>query len=155
MFSLSSFILFSPAGGHVGGLPSNADSAAPAVGMTKITLQTDWYPQPEHAASTPHWQKATIATRRDLSIVPGGPFAIASKQVATGAAQFGMDSSDHLIEAVSAAASHRRCGHDAKRSSRHHGAKRFSDPFLCRPGRSHDPVKAGSTWFEFLVKPTT
>src|SRR5882724_3016570 len=68
---------------------------------TKITLQADWYPQPEHGGFYTALAKGFYREEGlDLDIVPGGPFAVAAKQVASGAAQFGMDSSDHLLEAV-------------------------------------------------------
>src|SRR6267143_6068258 len=71
-------------------------------GLAKVTLQADWYPQPEHGGFYTALVKGYYREEGlDLIIVPGGPFAVASKQVASGAAQFGMDSSDHVLEGVS------------------------------------------------------
>jgi NitT/TauT family transport system substrate-binding protein len=70
-------------------------------GLTKITLQADWYPQPEHggfytALVDGYYKDEGL----DLSIQPGGPFVSVDKQVSSGAAQFGMGASDRTLEAV-------------------------------------------------------
>src|ERR1700741_2579445 len=71
-------------------------------GLTKITLQADWYPQPEHggfytALAKGHYQEEGL----DVSIPSGGPYLSPYQQVAAGGAQFGMGSSDRILEAVS------------------------------------------------------
>ena len=75
---------------------------APANGLFPIVFQTDWYPQPEmggfYQAQTEGLYKAQGL---DVTIAPGGPSIIAEQQVATGAAQFAMGSSDQLLVAVS------------------------------------------------------
>ena len=130
------------------------NSAAPAVGMTKITLQTDWYPQPEHGGFYTALAKGYYRDEGvDLSIVPGGPFAIASKQVATGAAQFGMDSSDHLIEAISGGQPLIAVAATMQRDPQGIMVRKDSPIHSFADLEGHTiAVKAGSTWFEFLVK---
>src|SRR6201987_2821251 len=80
----------------------SATSSASAAGMTRITLQADWYPQPEHggfytALAKGHYQEEGL----DVSIPSGGPYLSPYQQVAAGGAQFGMGSSDRILEAVS------------------------------------------------------
>lgn len=76
--------------------------AAPTNGLFPIVFQTDWYPQPEmggfYQADLEGLYKAEDL---DVKIVPGGPFIIGDQQVATGAAQFAMGSSDQMMVRVS------------------------------------------------------
>jgi NitT/TauT family transport system substrate-binding protein len=70
-------------------------------GPTKIILQADWYPQPEHGGFYTALVKDYYKNEGlDLSIQPGGPFVSVEKQVSSGAAQFGMGSSDRTLESV-------------------------------------------------------
>ena len=71
-------------------------------GLFPIVFQTDWYPQPEMGG----FYQADLeglykAAGLDVKIVPGGPFIIGDQQVATGAAQFAMGSSDQMMVRVS------------------------------------------------------
>jgi len=76
-------------------------SAAPS-GLTKVTLQADWYPQPEHGGYYNALVKGYYKDEGlDVSIQPGGPYASVGQQVASGSAQFGMAGSDTTLEAVS------------------------------------------------------
>ena len=70
-------------------------------GLTKITLQADWYPQPEHGGFFTALVKGYYKEEGlDVRILPLGPYLDADEQVSSGAAQFGMQSSDHVLEAV-------------------------------------------------------
>jgi NitT/TauT family transport system substrate-binding protein len=70
-------------------------------GLTKIILQADWYPQPEHGGFYTALVKDYYKNEGlDVSIQPGGPFVSVEKQVSSGAAQFGMGSSDRTLESV-------------------------------------------------------
>ena len=73
-----------------------------ASGLFPVTLQTDWYPQPEmggfYEAQLLGFYKAQGL---DVTIAPGGPFVVGEQQVATGAAQFAMGSSDLVLVDVS------------------------------------------------------
>jgi ABC-type nitrate/sulfonate/bicarbonate transport system substrate-binding protein len=71
-------------------------------GLTPVTFQTDWYPQPEHGGFYEALLKGYYRQEGlDVTITPGGPYAIAEQQVSTGAAQFAMGSSDRVLEADS------------------------------------------------------
>ena len=71
-------------------------------GLVPIKLQTDWYPQPEMGGFYEAQLEGLYkAQGLDVTIAPGGPAVVAEQQVATGAAQFGMSSSDMILVAVS------------------------------------------------------
>jgi NitT/TauT family transport system substrate-binding protein len=75
---------------------------AAANGLFPIVFQTDWYPQPEHGGFYQAQLEGLYkAEGLDVKIVPGGPFVIGDQQVATGAAQFAMGSSDQMLVRVS------------------------------------------------------
>jgi NitT/TauT family transport system substrate-binding protein len=70
-------------------------------GLIKVTLQTDWYPEPEHggfftALVKGYYKDAGL----DVAIVPLGPYLDADKPVSSGSAQFGMQAADHVLEAI-------------------------------------------------------
>jgi len=123
-------------------------------GLAKITLQADWYPQPEHggfytALAKGYYQEEGL----DVSIQSGGPYLSPYQQVATGGAQFGMGSSDRILEsvaggqpliAVAATMQHDPQGIMVHKDSPVHA---FSD----LNGHSV-AVQAGSTWFRYLTK---
>ncbi len=71
-------------------------------GLVPLTLQTDWYPQPEMGGFYQAQLEGLYkAQGLDVSIAPGGPFVIGDQQVATSAAQFAMSSSDKVLISVS------------------------------------------------------
>ena len=73
-----------------------------ASGLFPITLQTDWYPQPEMGGFyQAQLQGLYKAEGLDVTIAPGGPSLVAEQQVAAGATQFGMSSSDTILVSVS------------------------------------------------------
>jgi NitT/TauT family transport system substrate-binding protein len=124
-------------------------------GPTKIVFQADWYPQPEHggffnALARGYYKDEGL----DVTILPGGPYITVEKQVSAGSAQFGMGSSDKVLEsnaqgqtlvAVAATMQHDPQGIMVRKDSSIHS---FSDL------NGHTvAIKVGeSTWFEFLVK---
>src|ERR1700681_1376619 len=70
-------------------------------GLTKIILQADWYPQPEHGGFYTALVKGYYKEEGlHVFIQPGGPFVSVDTQVSSGAAQFGMGSSDRTLESV-------------------------------------------------------
>ncbi len=80
-------------------------ASAPATGgarpLTKITLQTDWYAQPEHggfyqAVAKGYYREVGL----DVTINQGGPNAIPRQKVATGAVEFGVGRTDELVVAA-------------------------------------------------------
>src|SRR6202163_20965 len=124
-------------------------------GLTKIVFQADWYPQPEHGGFYTALAKGFYKDESlDVTILPGGPYITVEKQVSSGSAQFGMGSSDKVLEsnaegqslvAVAATMQHDPQGIMVRKDSPIHT---FSD----LNGHSV-AIKVGeSTWFEFIVK---
>jgi len=123
-------------------------------GLTKITLQADWYPQPEHGGFYTALVKGYYKEEGlDVSILSGGPYLSPYQQVASGGAQFGMGGSDRILEsvaggqpliAVAATMQHDPQGIMVRKDS---PVKTFSDL------NGHTvAVQAGSTWFRYLAK---
>ncbi len=123
-------------------------------GLTKVILQADWYPQPEHGGFYTALAKGYYKEEGlDVSIQPGGPYVAAAQQVAAGAAQFGMGASDTILEAaadgqpliaVAATMQHDPQGIMVRKDSPVHSFADLNGHTVA--------VKAGSTWFEYLVK---
>ena len=124
-------------------------------GLTKVVLQADWYPQPEHGGFYTALAKGFYKDEGlDLTIQPGGPYITVETQVSAGAAQFGMGASDKVLEA-------RSNGHDLVAVA----ATMQKDPqgimvrkdspihsFADLHGHSV-AVKVGeSTWFDFIAR---
>jgi NitT/TauT family transport system substrate-binding protein len=126
----------------------------PASGLAPIKFQTDWYPQPEHggfytALANGYYKQAGL----EVQIIPGGPYLNAEQQVSVGAAQFGMSSSDKLIEAnangQSLIAIAATMQHDPQAVMVHADSSVHTFPDLNGHAIS---VRPGSTWFEYVVK---
>ena len=137
--------LFSAAGCH----RSTATS-----GLTPVSFQTDWYPQPEHGGFYEALLKGYYRDEGlDVTILPGGPTNVAEQQISTGAAQFAMGSSDRILVAVSQGEPLVAVG--ATLQSDPQGILLHADSpvhsFQDLDGHSI-AVKAGSTWFEYLVR---
>jgi NitT/TauT family transport system substrate-binding protein len=124
-------------------------------GLTPVTLQTDWYPQPEHGG---FYDAQIRGYYRDegleLTILPGGPYVNNDQQVSVGAAQFAMGSSDHVLEAigngvplVAVAATMQR---DPQAIMVHQDSPVHN--FKDLDGHAVAVRLGASTWFEFLVK---
>jgi len=122
--------------------------------LLKVVLQADWYPQPEHggfytALVKGYYKDAGL----DLSIQPGGPYLNVEQQVSIGAAQFGMSSSDRILEsladgqplvAVAATMQHDPQGIMVRKNS---PIRSFADL------NGHTvAIKTGSTWWQFIEK---
>jgi len=128
---------------------------APTNGLTPVKLQTDWYPQPEiggfYTAQLNGYYKAEGL---DVEILPGGPYISSDGLVASGAVQFGMNSSDHVLEAIA----------NSGEPLLAVGATMQHDPqgiLLHADSPIHTwsdldghtiAVKPGSTWWEFIRK---
>lgn len=135
-------------------LLSGCSQKKPASGLIPVALQTDWYPQPEHGGFYDALIKGYYkAEGLDVKIVPGGPYLNTEQQVATGAAQFGMGSSDRLLESVSKGeplvAVAATMQHDPQAVMVH--AESPVHTFADLDGHAI-AIKAGSTWFSYLVK---
>ena len=123
-------------------------------GLTKIILQADWYPQPEHggfytALVKGYYKDAGL----DVSIQPGGPYITAEQQVSAGAAQMGMSSSDKILEsiadgqplvAVAATMQHDPQGVMVRKDSPIHSFTDLNGHTVA--------IKTGSTWWQFIEK---
>jgi NitT/TauT family transport system substrate-binding protein len=127
---------------------------APQTGLFPVTLQTDWYPQPEHGGFYEALLKGYYKDEGlDVTIVPGGPFVVGDKQVAGGGAVFAMSSSDavlvsvsHGLPLVAVAATLQR---DPQGIMVHAGSPVHS--FADLNGHTV-AVKPGSAWFQYVVK---
>jgi NitT/TauT family transport system substrate-binding protein len=129
-------------------------SSSPDTGLTKVTLQADWYPQPEHGGFYNAQVKGFYKDEGlEVNIQPGGPYVSVGQQVASGGAQFGMGSSDQVLEsiadgqpvvAVAATMQHDPQGIMVRKDSPVH-------TFADLEGHTV-AVKPGSTWFEYLEK---
>ena len=125
-----------------------------ANGLFPITLQTDWYPQPEMGGFyQAQLQGLYKAVGLDVTIAPGGPYVVGEQQVATGAAQFAMGSSDQVLVAVSrglpVVAVMATMQQDPQAIMLHKNSpiQSFSDL------NGHTiAVKPGSIWFQYLLK---
>jgi NitT/TauT family transport system substrate-binding protein len=74
--------------------PPAVDSADSAPSLTKITVQLDWFPEPEHGglfqAQARGWFREAGL---DVTLVPGGPNALVNQRIATGQAELGQGES--------------------------------------------------------------
>jgi NitT/TauT family transport system substrate-binding protein len=123
-------------------------------GLFPIVLQTDWYPQPEmggfYQASLQGLYKAEGL---DVQILPGGPMIVGDQQVASGAAQFAMGSSDATLVAVSrglplvAVAATMQQDPQCLMLHAESPIQRFED----LDGQTI-AAKPGSIWFQYIVK---
>ncbi len=122
-------------------------------GLTTVKFQADWYPQPEHGGFYDAIAKGYYkAEGLDVQIIPGGPYVSSEALVASGAVQFGMNSSDHVLEsiananepivAVGATMQHDPQGIMLRANSPIHTWADLNGHTLA--------VKPGSTWWEFI-----
>src|SRR5277367_2676613 len=133
---------------------SSCSAHKSANGLISVKFQTDWYPQPEQGGFYNALVKGYYKDEGlDVTIVPGGPYIVVEQQVAAGAAQFGMASSDKVLEAI---------GNDEPLIAI--GATMQHDPqgimvhadspvhtFADLEGHTV-AVRPGSTWFSYLEK---
>jgi NitT/TauT family transport system substrate-binding protein len=135
-------------------IPSGCKSSQPSSGLAPVTLQADWYPQPEHGG----FYTALVngyykAEGLDLTIQPGSQYSIPDQQVSVGAAQFGLGSSDRTLASV--ANGQPLLAVAATMQSDPQGIMvRETSPIRSFPDlQGHSvAVKPGSTWFHFLTK---
>ena len=123
--------------------------------LTKVVLQADWYPQPEHGGFYTALVKGYYKDEGlDLSIQPGGPYITVEEQVGVGAAQFGMGSSDKVMEANSQGQSLVAVAATMQRDPQGIMVRKDSPIRSFSDLNGHNvAVKVGeSTWFEFVVK---
>ncbi len=123
-------------------------------GLTKITLQADWYPQPEHGGFYTALVKGYYKDEGlDLIIQPGGPYVVVPQQVASGSAQFGMASSDQILESVAGGQPLVAVAATMQRDPQGIMVRKDSPIRTFADLNGHTvAVKLGSTWFEYLLK---
>ena len=140
----------------VGGLCllSGCKKQAASSGLFPVTLQTDWYPQPEHGGFYEALLKGYYKQEGlDVTISPGGPMIIGDQQVASGAATFAMESSDQVLVSVShglplvAVAATLQRDPQGVMVHRDSPVKSFAD----LNGHAVS-VRPGSIWFQYLIK---
>jgi NitT/TauT family transport system substrate-binding protein len=123
-------------------------------GLTKITLQADWYPQPEHGGFYTALVKGYYKDQGlDVTIQPGSQYTVPDQQVSVGAAQFGMGSSDRTLESV--ADGHPLVAVAATMQSDPQGIMVREDSPVHNFNDLHGrtvAVKPGSTWFQYLTR---
>jgi NitT/TauT family transport system substrate-binding protein len=137
---------------HLAACRKSSDSVN--TGLTKIILQADWYPQPEHGGFYTALAKGYYRDEGlDVSIQSGGPYLSPYQVVAAGGAQFGMGGSDRVLEsvadgqpliAVAATMQHDPQGIMVRKDSAIHSFTDLDGHTIA--------VQPGSTWFRYLAK---
>jgi len=125
-----------------------------AGGLYPVTMQLDWYPQPEQGGFFDALLKGYYkAEGLDVKLAPGGPFIVAEQQVSSGAMQFAQGASDQLLvdasrglPVVAVAATMQK---DPQGIMVH--AESSIHSFADLNGHAV-AVKPGSDWFQYLVK---
>jgi len=129
------------------------EPVANSSGLVPIRLQTDWYPQPEQggfytALSNGYYKAEGL----DVTILPLGQYTSALQVVASGGAEFGLASSDQILEAVSNGLPLVAVGatmqHDPQGIMVHKNS-----PVTDFAGLEGHSIAAhpGATWFKFIV----
>jgi NitT/TauT family transport system substrate-binding protein len=128
--------------------------SASTPGLTKVVLQADWYPQPEHGGFYTALVKGYYKDEGlDLTIQPGSQYLIPDQQVAVGAAQFGMGSSDRTLESVSDGHPLVAVAATMQKDPQGIMVRKDSPIHSFTDLHGHTvAIKPGSTWFQFLVK---
>ncbi|MCX6608936.1 MAG: ABC transporter substrate-binding protein [Acidobacteria bacterium] len=125
----------------------------PSSGLVPVRLQTDWFPQPEHGGFYTALTKGFYqAEGLDVTLLPLGQYSSSLKVVSSGGAEFGLASSDQILEAVANGLPVTAVGafmqHDPQAIMVHANSPVKSFPDL--EGRSV-AAQPGSTWFKFIV----
>jgi NitT/TauT family transport system substrate-binding protein len=123
-------------------------------GLTKVTLQADWYPQPEHGGFYTAIVKGYYKEEGlDVSIQPGGPYVTMEQQVSVGAAEFGMSSSDKILESIANGEPLVAFAATMQRDPQGIMVRKDSPIHSFADLNGHTvAVKTGSTWWEYIEK---
>jgi NitT/TauT family transport system substrate-binding protein len=126
-----------------------------ASGLTPVKLQTDWYPQAEHGGFYDAQIRGYYKDEGlDVTILPGGPYANSDQALSTGAVQFAMGSSDHVLQVIGngvpLVAIAATMQHDPQAVMVHRDSPIHS--FQDLDGHAVAIRLGLSTWFDYLVK---
>jgi len=124
----------------------------PANGLYPVTFLTDWYPQPEHGGFYDALVKGYYKDEGlDVTILPGGRYVVGDQQIAANAAQFGMSSSDKILEAIGNDEPLIAVGATMQHDPQGIMVHADSDVHSFADLEGHTvAVKPGSTWFAYL-----
>jgi len=135
-------------------LASGCRHSSESAGLTKIVLQADWYPQPEHggfytALVKGYYKDAGL----DVAIVPGGPYVTMEQQVSAGVAQMGMSSSDKILESIADGLPLVAVAATMQRDPQGIMVRKDSPVHSFADLNGHTvAIKTGSTWWQFIEK---
>jgi NitT/TauT family transport system substrate-binding protein len=138
----------------VSALVCGCSAKKPTNGLYPVRLLTDWYPQPEQGGFYDALVKGYYKDEGlDVTILPGGPYTVGELQIASNAIEFGMATSDRMLEAVGSEEPLIAIGatmqHDPQGIMVHAESGIYS--FADLEGHTV-AVKPGSTWFAYLEK---
>ena len=122
--------------------------------LTKVVLQADWYPQPEHGGFFTALVKGYYKDEGlDLTIEPLGPYLSVEKQISSGAAQFGMGSSDRTLEAIADGQPLVAVAATMQKDPQGVMVRKDSPIHSFADLNGHTvAIKTGSTWWEYIEK---
>lgn len=132
---------------------SGCSGRKPTNGLYPVKFLTDWYPQPEQGGFYNALVKGYYKDEGlDVTIVPGGPYIVGDQQVAAGAVQFGMASSDKVLEAIGNDTPVIAVGATMQHDPQGIMVHADSDVHSFADLEGHTvAVKPGSTWFAYLL----
>ncbi len=122
-------------------------------GLIPVRLQADWFPQPEHGGFYTAIVKGYYKDEGlDVTILPLGQYTSGLSVVSSGGAEFGLGSTDQILEAVSnglpVVAVGATMQHDPQAIMVHKDSPVHDFPSL--EGKSV-AAQPGATWFKFIV----
>ena len=124
-------------------------------GLIHVSLQADWYPQPEHGGFYDAIAKGYYrAEGLDVTILPGGAYTSAAALIASGRVQFAMASSDQVLEAIANSGQPIvAIGATMQRDPQGVMVHAESPVHTWADMDGHNvAVKSGSAWWEFIVQ---
>jgi NitT/TauT family transport system substrate-binding protein len=124
-------------------------------GLTPVSLQTDWYPQPEHGGFYDAQIRGYYKDEGlDVTILPGGPYVNTAPEITSGEVQFAMGSSDNILQSVANGVPYvavmATMQHDPQAVMVHQDSPIHS--FSDLDGHAVAVRVGVATWFEYLVK---